>query len=73
MIHYDLGRTYYKMTVNKKIKVIDNEIEQKIAQYNLDRQTAKASTLSSGNVCKYELLTTILAKIYETNFNAGVK
>ena len=39
-----------KMTVSKKIKTIDNKIEQNKAQYNLDRQTAKISVLSSGNV-----------------------
>ena len=33
------------------------KIEQIKAQYNLDRQTAKISTLSSGNVAKYEFLT----------------
>ena len=36
--------------VSKKIKTIDNKIEQNKAQYNLDRQTAKISVLSSGNV-----------------------
>ena len=30
---------------------------QSIAQYNLDRQTAKISALSSVNVIKYEFLT----------------
>ena len=56
MVHYDLGRTYYKMSVSEKIKTIDNKIEQNKAQYNLDRQTAKISALSSGNVSKYEFL-----------------
>ena len=32
-------------------------IEQIKVQYNLDRQTAKISALSSGNVSKYEFLT----------------
>ena len=36
--------------VSKKIKTIDNKIEQNKAQYNLDRQTAKISVLSSGNI-----------------------
>ena len=56
-IHYDLGRTYYKMSISEKIKTIDNEIEQNKAQYVLDRQTAKISALSSGNFSKYEFLT----------------
>ena len=29
------------MAVSKKIKTIDNQIEQNKVQYNLDRQTAK--------------------------------
>ena len=57
IIHYDLGRTFYKMSIKEKIKTIENKIEQNKAQYNLDRKTDKISTLSSGNVCKYEFLT----------------
>ena len=44
------------MTITEKIKKIDNKIKQDKAQYNLDRQTAKISALSSGNVSKYEFL-----------------
>ena len=44
------------MTVTKKIKTINNKIEQNKAQYDLDRQAAKISVLSSGNVGKYEFL-----------------
>ena len=40
-----------------KIKTINDKIEQNKAQYNLDRQTAKISALSSGDVSKYEFLT----------------
>ena len=32
-------------------------IKQKQAQYNLDKQTAKISAISAGNVTKYEFLT----------------
>ena len=46
-----------KMTVNKKIKTIVKEIEQSKAQYDLDRQTTKISTLSLENFSKYKLLT----------------
>ena len=35
------------MTVTKKIKTVDNKIEQNKARYNLERQTAKISALSS--------------------------
>ena len=45
------------MTISEKIKTIDKEIEQNKAHYNLDRQTANISALSSGNVGKYEFLT----------------
>ena len=57
IIHDNLGRTYYKMSINEKIKAINNKIEKNKAQYNLDRQTAKIPALSSGNVSKYEFLT----------------
>ena len=46
-----------KMSVIDKIKAINNKIEQNKAQCDLDRQTAKISALSSGNVSKYEFLT----------------
>ena len=45
------------MTIIQKIKTIDNKIEQNNAQYNLEIQTAKISTLSSETVSKYEFLT----------------
>ena len=45
------------MSVCEKIKTVDNKIVQNKAQYNLDRQIAKVSALSSGNVNKYEFLT----------------
>ena len=44
------------MSISGKIKAINNKIKQNEAQYDLDRQTAKISTLSSGNVSKYEFL-----------------
>ena len=45
------------MTVSEKIETISNKVEQNKAQYNLYRQTAKISVLSSGNVRKYQFLT----------------
>ena len=45
------------MFVGEKIKAIDNKIEQNQAQYDLDRQTAKISVLSSGNVGNFHFLT----------------
>ena len=57
IVHYDLGRTYYKMSISEKIKAINNKIEQSKGRYDLDRKTAKISALPSGNVGKYELLT----------------
>ena len=43
--------------MSEKIKTIDSIIEQKNAQYDLYRETAKISALSSVNVAKYEFLT----------------
>ena len=48
------------MNIIEKIKTTDNKIELNKAQYDLDRQTAKISALSSGNVSKYECLTDVL-------------
>ena len=45
------------MSISEKIKASDNKIDQNEPQYDLDRQTAKISALSSGNIGKYEFLT----------------
>ena len=45
-----------KMSISEKIKAVDDKIEQKKAQYDLDRQTTKNSALSSGNFSKYKFL-----------------
>ena len=45
------------MSICEKIKGINNKIKQNTAQYDLDKQTAKISASSSGNVSNYELLT----------------
>ena len=47
IIHYDLGRAYFKMSINEKIKTIHDKINQNKAQNDLDKQTAKISALSS--------------------------
>ena len=54
------------MSISDKIKTINNKIEQRKAQYNLDKQTATISALSSRNVSKYEFLTSkdVLTEIY---------
>ena len=44
------------MTVTDQIKIIDNKIKASQAQNDLDRLTAKTSSLSSGEVRKYEYL-----------------
>ena len=44
------------MSISEKIKAINNKIEENKAQNTLDRETAKISALSSGNVSKYEFL-----------------
>ena len=45
------------MSISEKNKAINNKIELNKAQYDLDKQTAKISALSSWNVNKYEFLT----------------
>ena len=45
------------MTVTDQIKILDREIKQNEAQYDLDREAAKISALSSNNLDKYEYLT----------------
>ena len=41
IIHYELERNYYKMSISEKIKAIDNKTAQNKVQYSLDRQAAK--------------------------------
>ena len=45
------------MTVTDQIKILNRKIKQKESQYDLDREAAKISALSSNNLDKYELLT----------------
>ena len=45
------------MTVKDQLKILDNEIRQNKADYDLYRKNAKISALSSGKLDKYEYLT----------------
>ena len=45
------------MTLTEQVKVLDDKIKANKAQYDLDRETAKISALSSGELEKYEHLT----------------
>ena len=45
------------MTLTEQVKIIDNKIKANKAQYDLDREAAKISALSSGELEKYEYLT----------------
>ena len=45
------------MTINEQIKILDNKIRSNQSQYDLDRQNAKISALSSGELDKYHYLT----------------
>ena len=45
------------MTVTDPIKILNRKIKQNEAQYDLDREAAKISALSSKNLDKYEYLT----------------
>ena len=44
------------MTVTDQIKIFDRKIKQNESQYDLHREAAKISALSSNNLDKYELL-----------------
>ena len=45
------------MTVTDLIKILNRKIKQNEVQYDLDREAAKISALSSKNLDKYEYLT----------------
>ena len=45
------------MTVTDQIKILDKQIMQNKAQYDLHRKAAKISALSSNSLGKYEYLT----------------
>ena len=45
------------MTGTDQIKILNRKIKQNESQYDLDREAAKISALSSNNLDKYELLT----------------
>ena len=54
-------KNLFKKTVSEKIARIDSKIKRKQSsiQFNLVRQTAKFSDLSSENVSKYEFITSL--------------
>ena len=45
---------HYKITLVDKIKTLDNKIKANQAEHDLDQKTGKISTLSSGEMEKYE-------------------
>ena len=45
------------MTLSDELKIRDDKIKANQAQYDLDRQAAKISALSSKELDKYEYLT----------------
>ena len=56
IIHFDLGRSYYKNDYYWENETLDNKLERNKAQYIYIDKTAKISALSSENVSKYEFL-----------------
>ena len=44
------------MTVTDQIKILNREIKQNEAQYDLDKKAAKIFAFSSNNLDKYEYL-----------------
>ena len=45
------------MTVTDQLKIVDNKIKANQVQYDLERLAAKISAYSSGDLRKYEYLT----------------
>ena len=45
------------MTITDQIKILNKEVMQNEAQYDLDRKAAKISALFSNNLDKYDYLT----------------
>ena len=45
------------MTLTEQVKILDDKIKTNKAQYDLNREAAKISALSSGELEKYEYLT----------------
>ena len=46
-----------KMKLTEQVKILNDKINANKAQYDLDREAAKISALSSGELGKYEYLT----------------
>ena len=45
------------MTLTEQVKILDDKIKANKAHYDLDREAGKTSALSSGELKKYEYLT----------------
>ena len=45
------------MTLTEQVKILDDKIKANKVQYDLEREAAKTSALSSGELEKYEYLT----------------
>ena len=50
-------RKFIKMTLTEPVKILDDKIKANKAQYDLNREAAKISALSSSELEKYECLT----------------
>ena len=42
------------MTINEQVKILDDKVKANKPQYDLDRQAAKISALSSGELGKHK-------------------
>ena len=51
------------MTFNEQLNILDDKIKSNKAQYDLDREAAKISALSSKDLKKYEYLTLCITLI----------
>ena len=53
----NFDETLQNMNVKDQLKILDRKIKQNKADYDLHRQNAEISALSSGDLNKYEYLT----------------
>ena len=62
------------MTVTDQTKILDRKVKQNEVPYDLDRETAKISALSSNNLEKYEYLeNSPLGKIFNKDLSEDDK
>ena len=68
IIHYDLGRTYYKITINEKIKTIDNKIFLRLmndSKYSFSDCRNIRNFYDLSGMTKYNKFSTFYYRLFE--------